>query len=312
MPKEVIFNQSIIYIDQNPKRLLKTSINRELNHTIQFEGGIGRFLDLLIQNDVLIARTTKGWFYSTDEGINWRNEIEWEIYDPSTLQHIDSNYLYMSQLVKDLIIKKPDLVSHKDPTLHDWLSEWTYGQFEILEVAHQQEMDLFHSEFLSLMVDEKFEKLLYLFPEYGQENLSKEIYDLQSKGKLLRKSNLIKNIINESIFMSDFGISNLYHFFRVIKILKIQHDIKIVLISDLFMFFKSDHSVEFVESTLHLMCEICDQMNIRIIAVMNLTLMDKTRDFNYIRSFRHPFCERFTVVYESGIDQSSIHYKDEF
>ncbi len=309
MPEKVIIGEEIIEIDRNSEKLTKKSIFKGGRDTIVFEGGIGKFLDLLYRDGVLIARTDKDWYFSKDAGRNWINKDEWKEENPEFFHESETNISFMKRYVEKLIEQKPELTNSDDPSLHDWLSEETYCRIELLEVTNQQESDLFNSGLLKVLSENKLEELLYIFPKEQEQTISLNAYHLHAKNELFRKRKLIDKIINESYFLPDFGISNLYQFELSLQRYKMQFDIKTVLISDVFMFFVKDKSDDFIESTIRLLCEICYCLNIRIIVVINLDRLSELQGSILLRSFRHPFCERFKLVVENESDTLKVNPK---
>jgi hypothetical protein len=87
-------------------------------------------------------------------------------------------------------------------------------------------------------------------------------------------------------------------------------DSKTVLISDLYKFFEKDKSPDFIESTFNLLCEICDRLNIRIIAVINLERSREIESSILPKTFRNRFFERFQVVIQDKNSPVKIKSKD--
>jgi hypothetical protein len=99
MPIEVIIGEEIICVDNSPERLIRTSIYRGARRTVIFAGGIGKFQDLLFKDQVLIARTDEGWFFSKDTGISWENEETWKRENPEFFKEKDDDYIFMKSAI---------------------------------------------------------------------------------------------------------------------------------------------------------------------------------------------------------------------
>jgi hypothetical protein len=309
MPEEIIIGDEIIGIDTNPEKLVKKSFYRGGSNSIIYEGGIGKFLDLLNRNNVCIARTEHDWYFSKDSGRTWINKDEWKEESPEFFYENENNISSMKKYVEKLIQKKPELTDSNNPLLQDWLSEETYCRIELLEISNQEEYDLFNSSLLKVLSEQKLSELLYIFPKKEEQTISINAYHLHAKNELIRKRKLIDKIINESYFLSDFGIFSLYHFELSMQRIKIQFDIKTILISDVFMFFAKDKSDDFIESTIKLLCEMCYSLNIRIITVINLQRLSELQGSRLLRTFYHPYCERFKLVIEEQSNTLKVNPK---
>lgn len=310
MPKRVIIGQEIICIDHSPNKLIKTSISRGAKNEIIFDGGIGKFHDLLYKDNVLIARTDEGWFFSKDNGISWKNEDAWKLENPDFFKEKDDDYIFMNSALRDLVNQQPALINTNDPLLVDWLQEEVYSRVEILEIKDHNEDALLRSAVLKTLSENKFERLLYIFGNESKEFIAESIYKLHADGQLLRKRRLLDKVINESILLQGYDLTNLYSFERTLVRFKTQFDIKTVLIADMYKFFEKDKSPDFIESTLNLLCEICYQLNIRIIVVLNVDRLDEIQGSILPRTFRDPFCERFKIVIQNENKSLKIRSND--
>jgi len=310
MPKEVSIGEEIICIDNSPERLIRTSIYRGAKRTMIFEGGIGKFQDLLFKDQVLIARTDEGWYYSKDIGITWINADNWRIENPDFFEETDEEYLFMKRVLQEYVNLKPALIDHNDPLLADWLQEEVLGRVEIIEVNDYHEDNLLRSALLQSLSEHKFNRFLYILGDETKENLSESIYKIHAENKLLRKDRLLDKVINESIFIENFDLCNLYNFEQMIRGCIMRFDSKTVLISDLYKFFEKDKSPDFIESTFNLLCEICDRLNIRIIAVINLERSGEMERSILPKTFRNRFLERFQVVIQDQNSPVKIKSKD--
>lgn len=310
MPERIIIENAIICIDHPPEKLIKTSISRGAKNEIIFNGGIGRFHDLLYKENVLIARTDEGWFFSKDNGISWENEETWKRENPEYFNEKDDDYIFMKSALRDLVNQQPALINNNDPTLLDWLQEEVYSRVEILEIKDHNEDALFRSAVLKILSENKFERLLYIFGNESKEFIAESIYKLHADGQLLRKRRLLDKVINESIFLQGYDLTNLYNFERTLMRFKTQFDIKTVLISDMYKFFEKDKSPDFIESTLNLLCETCYQLNIRIIVVVNIDRLHEIQESILPRTFRDPFSERFELVIQDEYKPLKIKSND--
>jgi hypothetical protein len=310
MPIEVIIGEEIICVDNSPERLIKTSIYRGARRTVIFAGGIGKFQDLLFKDQVLIARTDEGWFFSKDTGISWENEETWKRENPEFFKEKDDDYIFMKSAIRHLVNQQPALVNNNDPSLLDWLQEEVYSRVEILEIKDHNEDALLRSAVLKTLSENKFERLLYIFGNESKEFIAESIYKLHADGQLLRKRRLLDKVINESIFLQGYDMTNLYNFARTLMRFKMNFDINTVLISDLYKFFEKDRSSDFIESTFKLLCEICYQLNVRVIVIINLVRMDELEGSILPKTFRDPFCERFELVIQDQNRPVKIKPKD--
>ncbi len=310
MPERIIIENAIICIDHPPEKLIKTSISRGAKNEIIFNGGIGKFHDLLYKDNLLIARTNEGWFFSKDSGLSWKNEDAWKFENPDFFKEKDDDYIFMKSALRDLVNQQPALINTNDPLLVDWLQEEVYSRVEILEVKDQNEDTLLRSSILQTLSEHKFERFLYILGNETNENIAESIYKLHADGQLLRKRRLLDKVINESILLQGYDLTNLYNFERTLMRFKTQFDIKTVLISDMYKFFEKDKSPDFIESTLNLLCETCYQLNVRIIVVLNVDRMDEIQGSILPRTFRDPFSERFELVIQDEYKPLKIKSND--
>lgn len=312
MPKRVIIGEEIICIDHSPEKLIKTTICRGAHNETIYEGGIGKFHDLLTRDNVLIARTDEGWFFSKDAGISWNNEDAWKLENPDFFKEKDEEYLFMKSALWDLVNQQPALIDNNDPLLVDWLQEEVYSRVEIIEVTDHIEDSLLRSAILQTISEHKFDRLLYIFGNETKENIAESIYKIHAGEKLLRKRRLLDKVINESILLQNCSMGNLYTFEQVLRRCKMQFDIKTVLISNIYKFFEKDKSPDFIESTFNLLCETCYHLNIRIIAILNVDRLDELQGSILPKTFRDPFCERFKVVIQNENNPLKIKSNDGF
>ena len=310
MPKRVLIGEEIICIDHSSKKLVKTSIRNGVKKEVICEGGIGLFHDLLIRDDAIIARTDEGWFFSKDLGLSWKNEDAWKLENPDFFKEKEDDYFYMKSALRDLVNLQPALINTNDPLLADWLEKEVYSRVEIFEVKDQNEDALLRSSILQSLSEHKFDRLLYILGNETKDNIAESIYKLHANGQLLPKRRLLDKVINESILLHGYDLTNLYNFERTLMRFKTQFDIKIVLISDMYKFFEKDNSPDFIESTLNLLCEICYQLNVRIIVVLNLDRLHEIQESILSKTFRDPYCERFNIVILSDNNSLKIRSKD--
>ena len=312
MPERVIIGEKIISIDHSPEKLIKSSICRGAKNEIIYNGGIGKFQDLLYKANVLIARTDEGWFFSKDTGISWENEETWRRENPEFFKEKNDDYIFMKSAIRDLVNQQPALVNNNDPSLLDWLQEEVYSRVEILEIKDNNEDVLIRSAILKTLSEHKFERLLYIFGNESKEFIAESIYKLHADGQLLRKRRLLDKVINESIFLQGYDMTNLYNFARTLMRFKMNFDIQTVLISDFYKFFEMDRSSDFIESTFKLLCEICYQLNVRVIVIINLERMDELESSLLPKTFRDPFCERFELMIQDEYKPLKIKSGDGF
>lgn len=314
MPEKIIIGESIFQIHHNSEKISKTSLSKGALETIIFDGGIGEFLDLIYRNKILIARTTEGWFFSRDLGINWIGEDEYKIHNPSFFEEPENNnkYNWMTSLLKNYISQHTNLVSSSIPSVEEWILENDNFPVELLEVKNENELELFINEILRSMSINKLDKLLFIYPENRIDLISKSIFNLHARSEIIRSKKLLKRVINQSLLMSDTGIENLYFFERNMERFKMQFDINTIIISDLYVFFREDKSPDFVESTIRLIREISYKLKCRIIVVLNLEMLNEISGSNLRKVVRHPFidCHQLVIEYNPNGEINKQQIKD--
>jgi hypothetical protein len=301
MPKEIIVGEELIKIDpHNPQQLIKASIHSSSWKETIFEGGIGEFRDMLYRDNIITARTDKGWFFSKTNGISWFTEDEWRKQSELYANLAEQKTTWMSHLMRDYIMRNTELVSQKDPSLGEWLKEESPGYVELVELKTGEETETLLMETVKVLCQSEWKEVLFIHPMDQSEKVNQVIYEHYAKGEMLRKRKLLDRVINRSYLFPSFGFNPLFHFEHLMRISKMAYDVKTVILHDLSLFFKKDQSEDYTESVLQLLCEISEMMKIRLIVVINYEALKDIQLIRKVETFRHPFVERFNPVFSDN------------
>lgn len=312
MPKKVIIDQEIIEIDNNPEILRSQPVNNRDNKKIIFEGGIGRIKDLLYRDQILIARTDLGWYFSENAGRDWKTETEREDNLPSFFHEKEILRSDIKAILREYVKMKPELTDNSDPNLSDWLEEETPCRVDFLQVNSTNEFEIVIDEFLKILSERKFKEFLVISSHASSSNLAEQLFRHHADNTI-RTKKLLDNVVNESIILSELEISNLFILDKNLKRAKMMYNIKTVIITDINKMFEKDKSLEFIDSALNYLCETCYLLNIRIIAFVNLERRKTLAIPSIFDLFRNPFSEWHLVQFNhfSGItDIKSIDVKE--
>ncbi len=295
MPQQVIIGDDIICIDYIPEKLIKTSIYKGASRITIYEGGMGEIRDLLYKNEILIARTYEGWYFSRDKGHNWLSEDEYKRINPDFFKKPDYEYQFMSTLLQELITENPNLINHSDQPLEEWLLHVESMFVELLEIENLEEEEILFERLFQIISQNEMKDFLFIYPESQKKKILEYLFKLHANVEIPRKRILLKKIVNQSCFMQDSDLSDLYSFEKRMHLFKIQYDVKNLIICDLFSFFRQDRSPEFVESTMKLLLDTSYHLQWRIILFLNKSNLTDFNEVNIRGVFRNSLIDRYKI-----------------
>lgn len=311
MPEEVLIDRDIISIDPWDKtRLSATSFHKRSKSAIIYEGGIGEFEDLLYRDEVILARTSEGWFFSKDKGRSWMNEAEYEKEDPEFFDRPDRLYGSMGRVLYELLEKNAELVKQEDMILQEWIETDYKQRVQLLETRDEQELKMLRKELIHCLAEKKYTNFLYLYAKENEHEIGHFVYNILTTGEKVNKDVLLNRIENESTFVKDFGIAKLYQFNDFIQSSSMIFTYDTVIIEDLQLFFKREDEPDFVESTLNLLLELSFSYSKRFIVLSNSSEVNQSNNQRMIRTFRKKRFDRFWIKRPAENEPLRIQYYD--
>lgn len=309
MPKKVTIGKKEVFIDRFDNECLKKrKLEKPKMESVIFDGGIGEFVDLLYRDELLIARTTKGWFFSKTKGRTWLSEDDAENHDEINLDKSSAEYTFIRGFIREYINKELDVKKHNTFTVKEKVNAKNHPCIELIELDNDKDLEQFFIDCLHIS-DTEGENPFLIFPKNKRSFVQKTLFDFHFKDEKFPLQRSLVNIDYTFFFTPDFGVENMFNFgFNMIRA-KQKHDTKLFIISDLTLFFKKDTNLDFIESTLRNLCHNAELLGMRIIIPYSKRTQKLNKEaIDFIRKFNHNFLDYFVQV-QSDEDEILIKEK---
>lgn len=296
MPQKIVVNNEEFFFEPyKEKFLMKRDLNQPQDRVLVYESKIGNFKDLLYRKEVLTARTSEGWFFSKDQGKTWLTANEAERDSKIKLDqrkvYVDLAVNYLSTAIQNYSESNGSITFTTEERIKSNNSKCA----ELISFDDYRGLNQFFEETLRLNLPKSMGVVL-IFPKTKKGIVENSLLDNKSNGKKFVKKRVLKSLNSNFYFVPDFGIENLYLLNYNLIRYKRSFDIKTIVIYDLKQFFTSDQKVDFISSTLNLLCEIADELDIRFIIAYSKRSSFNEKAMNFIANFDHDLLDRFVQL----------------
>jgi hypothetical protein len=310
MPEIVTIGDEEIYFRFfNRTRIFKRKAGQPKNEVLIFNGGIGNFIDILYQNELLTARTSEGWFFSKTKGESWFSEEEAEEHDISLNQKFKGEVTFMKSYLKRHVYDESKFNHTFEFNVEERINAINHPCLELIELEDDSALDDFIDQCLKIKDITDYRKT-FIFSNEKADFIQKSLCDLHLKNDKFVRRRMLQHVPQHFFFIADFGVENLRNFDYNVMRSKQSYDTKLFIINDLMLFFKKEKGRDFIESTLRNLYHIASHYGVRIISTYSKSTQELDQEaIQFISNFKEELIDHFVQI-PSGENENEILIKE--